>query len=100
MSYKAATRIQLLSHAEEAPHPGHLGVELAREVSRPRRPSRDVPEVGAQVADVGREGGPANHAIAPQHGQRIVAALTFRHWRVRLETVRPTPEQLEPAPVP
>ena len=53
-----------------------------------RRPSRT------------RRVAPADHAVAPQQRQRVVAELALRRRRVGLEAVGPAPEELEAAAVP
>ena len=74
---------------------GVLGTnEIARRtagnVAEPRR------HHATGMADIG----PADHAVAPQQRQRVVAERPFGFGRVGFEAIGPSPEMLKSPPVP
>src|SRR5580700_10615394 len=87
-------------HAKEGAHPRQFRLEAAAESSISRRAAAGVAE-GAFESAVGRGYiAPADHAFAPEQGQRVVPELAFRRGRVGLEAVGPAPEDFEAAAVP
>src|SRR5206468_144980 len=73
-----------------------LGLELPSEgtISRP------LPRDEAQLELAASRIRPANHLIAPEQRQGVVAEPSLLGRRVRLEAVLPPPEALEAAPIP
>src|SRR5688572_7429681 len=60
----------------------------------------DITDIDGQRTGGDRDIGPADDGVAPEQRQRIVAPATFRHRGIRLESIRPVPQHLEPSPVP
>jgi hypothetical protein len=93
-------RASSLAKPKEDAHAIELGVEFAPERPVAWRCSRGVSNVGAKRPVDHRNVAPSDHAIAPQQGQRVVAAEALRDRRVRLEAVLPAPESLEAIAIP
>src|SRR5215207_448734 len=85
---------------EEGSKAVDLQLEFAFEAPLARRFGIDVAERGLQPAIRVLKIRPTHHPVAPENGQCVVAELPFGDGRVRLETIRPSPEQFEAAPVP
>src|SRR5215203_786219 len=85
--------------AEERLQPREFRLELALERAFGRRPPIDVADLRLQLAVLHREVAPADHAIAPQQWQGVVAAYALGGGRIGFEPVDPTPQHLEPPAV-
>ena len=68
------------------------GLERRGVAALARRPASDVAEARLHALRRGGDVGPADHAVAPEQRQRVVAELALRRRRVGLEAVGPAPE--------
>src|SRR5205823_886657 len=62
--------------------------------------SGNVPRFDDQLLSAGRYVRPTNDLLTPEQRKRVIAPTSLRGWRVRLESIRPLPQQLEPAAIP
>ena len=79
--------------------PGNFGVELARE-RRFSRPPGGKADLHVELPSPAGRIRPTHTVIPPEHRHRIVAANAFRYGGIRLESIRPSPQVLEPHPIP
>ena len=80
---------------QKGSHAIQLSLKFAVEGTIIWRPRFNIAELRFELTVFHREVAPANHAVAPEQRQSVIAESAFVCRCVRLETVHPAPQQLE-----